>query len=61
MSNSTAIRFANRDLAQRIAKISGGIVKTVKVTMVGKDDVSKLLRKMQIARETPPSATFRVR
>jgi len=61
MNDSSPIRFASRELAQRIADINGGVVKTVKVTMVGQKDVTRLLRKMQIARETPPSPTFRVR
>ncbi|MEI6710809.1 MAG: hypothetical protein WCK88_00625 [bacterium] len=36
---SCAPRFDGRELARRIAKINGGEVRTVKVEMVGKDDV----------------------
>ncbi|MCF7674077.1 MAG: hypothetical protein K9M97_01940 [Akkermansiaceae bacterium] len=61
MNQSAPIRFASRELARRIAVINGGEVKTVKIRMVGKEDVSKLLRKAKAARETPPSATFRAR
>lgn len=61
MTDSSPIRFASKELAQRIAEIHGGKVQTVKVTMVGKEDVSKLLRKVKEAREVTPSATFRVK
>ena len=61
MSESQPIRFANGDLARRIARIHGGETTTVKVTMVGGTDVSKLLKKVRRACNTPPSTTFRVK
>jgi hypothetical protein len=61
MNDSTPVRFANRELAQRIAKINGGEARTVSVTMVGGEDVAKLLRKVKRARAVAPSATFRVK
>lgn len=54
-------RFDSRELARRIAAINGGEVKTVKVKMVGKEDVKQLIAKMEIARSTPPSSKMRVR
>jgi hypothetical protein len=59
--NDSPIRFSNRDLAERIATQNGGTVRTVKVTMVGQEDVSKLLKKIKAARGVAPSNTFRVK
>ncbi|MCF7674079.1 MAG: hypothetical protein K9M97_01950 [Akkermansiaceae bacterium] len=61
MSVTTPTRFDSRELAKRIAAINGGEVKTVKVKMVGKEDVKRLIAKMELARNTPPSSKLRVR
>ncbi len=49
------------DLARRIAAIHGKEAVTVKVTMVGKEEVRAYLTKVQKARSVRPSSTFRCR
>ena len=61
MKKSTTMRSATRELAEKIADIHHGKVTTVKVEMIGKEDVSRLLRKVKAARKLSPSATFRVK
>jgi len=46
---STAVRYSSPALAQKIAQNYGGKVRKVQVTMVGSEDVSKLIGKIKRA------------
>lgn len=61
MSTPSSVRFDSRALAKKISEINGGTSRTVKVTMVGREDVKKLIDKMDVARKTQPSSRLRVR
>ena len=61
MTDQPSLRFDSRALAKRISEINGGKSKTVKVTMVGRDDVKKLIDKMEVARNAPSSSRLRAR
>lgn len=47
---TTAIRYSSPALAEKIAQNYGSTVRKVQVTMVGADDVSKLIAKVEKAR-----------
>ncbi len=49
---TTAVRYSSPDLAEKIAQNYGRSVRKVEVTMVGADDVSKLIAKVEKARAT---------
>lgn len=53
--------FPSADLARRIAAIYGKKLVTIKVEMVGREDVRKLLTRIRAAQAVPPSSTFRCR
>lgn len=61
MTNHPSVRFDSQALAKRITQINGGKSKTVKVTMIGRDDVKKLIDKMEVARNAPSSSRLRAR
>lgn len=51
---SDASRFDGGKLAQRIAQINGGEVRTVQVEMVGKEDVKEWIDGLNELRNKPP-------
>lgn len=59
MPDSTPLRYPGRELAEAIAAIHGS--KPVAVTMIGKEDVARLLRKVRRAPAMSPSRNFRCR
>lgn len=61
MPKTTPARFANPELAKRIASINGGEVMTLKVKMVGKKDVAQYLKEVKQARAVKPAGKLRVK
>lgn len=61
MPDSTPLRYPGRELAEAIAAFHGTRPVTVAVTMIGKEDVARLLRKVRRARAMSPSRNFRCR
>jgi hypothetical protein len=62
MSNSQEpIRYTSPELAQKIASNHGREAKTVTVKMVGKQEVTEFLQKIQNVRKPAPKETFRVK
>jgi len=61
MTSNISVRFDSRALAKRISEINGESVRTEKITMIGRDDVKKLIDKMDVVRKTPPSSRLRAR
>ncbi len=47
---TNAVRYSSPALAEKIAQNYGSTVRKVQVTMVGADDVSKLIAKVEKAR-----------